>query len=233
MKGAFDSLFFPPLAWLIAVPALLACGCTGLPIAKTQVLSEVAAPAASIQTATVVYQSSNKNGAVKTLAIQYPHPDGRRDVGLAELVVGEQEVSQLSPRQSWRSRIATWCNDALPGVSMGDGVLVAQSEELPRRQIEQLVSELSKQQDIRTVAHMEDGTYVQIVVDGRTIPHGPVNNSLLERLARRVGTRGSVVTHTDPVPRLLGTAASTVTSVKKTALQPKPIDASLRRLPPI
>ena len=103
---------------------------------------------------------------IRTLSLQYPHPDGRVGFALAEVVVEKplapnalpgQTPNNSSPAEPVKSTLGlSWFSnllrDNLPGVAFADGVEEAYALDIPIAEVDQVVRSLSTRRAILPTA---------------------------------------------------------------------------------
>lgn len=94
--------------------------------------------------------SSSGDGlpSVARLNIQYPHPEGKAGFGLAEVIIESTKPSQAPETKPivsrWLTAFGEVARDVLPGVRLSEGVDEAWAMDLPRGEIDRILSALSQ-----------------------------------------------------------------------------------------
>jgi hypothetical protein len=81
-----------------------------------------------------------KLGPLRVLAVRYPHPDGRRDVGRAELITADAST-ESTRATSWRDRLDRVLRGTLPGVEWGPGIYQAKGLDLPLHELQEILAD--------------------------------------------------------------------------------------------
>jgi hypothetical protein len=89
---------------------------------------------------TIVVSQPTKCGRVRVLAVRYPHPDGRRDVGRAELITADAST-ETTQTTSWRDRLDRMLSGTLPGLEWGPGIQQAKGLDLPLAELKNILAE--------------------------------------------------------------------------------------------
>jgi hypothetical protein len=165
---------------------------------------------------------------IRTLSLQYPHPDGRVGFALAEVVVEKPLAPSAPPGQmpdnsraaesvkstlglSWFSNLL---RDNLPGVAFADGVEEAYALDIPIAEVDQIVRALDAQgyfADREPVPGVipAGGPMLATRVNGLAVQRQWRSAPELNELVWRVRSEGTLVSHRKPVERLRPAEAAT------------------------
>jgi hypothetical protein len=130
-----------------------------------------------------------KRGPMRVLAVRYPHPDGRRDVGRAELITADASI-ESTRATSWRSRLDRVLSGTLPGVEWGPGIQQAKGLDLSLSELQSILADAG-----RTATNPIAASTPQSAIEGRLEINGqscvladsaePAFNALADRVNRQ------------------------------------------------
>jgi hypothetical protein len=140
-------------------------------------------------------------GAVRVLGVRYPHPDGRRDVARAELIVADSNVSAPAP-DTWRGRLGRAIDGATPGVEWGPGIKQAKGIDIPVAELRELL------EPVRDAPPAGARTSTPAAVQGELnktpFTLGDDHTAGFDELARRVARQGRIISYPGSAAELLG-----------------------------
>lgn len=176
-----------------------------------QVVAAAAAPDAVAQAAYAPSDSATSAAAmadaapqaIPVLAIRYPHPDGRRDVARAELIVADL-AAEAEADASWRPRLGRALAGALPGVAWGPGIRRAVGLDVPVAEIQDIVVAAQQASPADgSVAAPASTALVRLEVNGQPAPIATASPAVLERLAQRTMREGRLISYRGRASELL------------------------------
>jgi hypothetical protein len=173
------------------------------PVALPPVEVELASFAPAIKPSSV--ESPPPARTVTVLAIRYPHPDGRRDVARAELIVVDP-AAQASADTSWRPRLGRALTSALPGVAWGPGIRRAVGLDVPVRELQEVVAAAQQPPAVGAGESSPGTSLVRLDVNGRPATIASSSPPQLAQLAQRVARDGRVISYRGPASELLAAA---------------------------
>jgi hypothetical protein len=192
-------------------------------------------------------------GALATLSIVYPHPDGDPAMALAEVVVEAQpglnatDDADKKVWKAWFRRIGEVADDVLPGVKLADGVYEAMALGVPLVEVDKAVADLRAAGFFQHPGAGRTGATIVARLDGREVAKSWTRLRSLDDLLSQVRSEGTLISYERPV--LPETALSTTPPLAQQSspsrIQPAtpPViqagaqssyspSPSLRRLPP-
>jgi hypothetical protein len=166
---------------------------------------------------------------VRTLTLQYPHPQGRGGYALAELVIekptapGEQTpgaTPEPAAQPGWYDRCRGVLRDNMPGVAYADNVVAAYALDIPMADVDRVVQLLDIQgyfaEGIQPVSYAAVGgapaaeaPLVAARINGVDIDRPWRVTPELNDLVWRVRNEGRLVAHRQPAQRLRPSAPRT------------------------
>ena len=138
-------------------------------------------------------EPTDQTALKRVLAIQYPHPNGRRDIALVELVVVEWPIPQQESQ--WRRSLTAWFDSFLPGVSWVDGVQQAKSMTVPVAELESLMAEVGPGAPLRGGGVHASGGRLEMEINGQIQQRRRIDRRRLNDLAVRVLREGKLISY--------------------------------------
>ena len=139
------------------------------------------------------------------LSVKYPHPRGKADFALAEVVIVSnhpKDSSASSPGKSTFQRaVASFTeamNDILPGMSYGSGVSEAWALDVPKEELDQLIGHLANSGYVQYGPATTPGVEVLAQLYGRPIRKQWRQVPELDAFIERVRHEGSLVSYNRP-----------------------------------
>ncbi len=144
--------------------------------------------------------------SIARLAIEYPHPGGKPGFALAEVIVEARKPPAATPpskKSTWR-RLADdmhqmLTQNGLPGVKMADGIYEAWSLDLPRADLDGVISQLSQTGYFHLAGNPSPGVNVSCKIDGQRCDKQWGHVIALDELVERVRNEGQLVSYTRPL----------------------------------
>lgn len=139
------------------------------------------------------------------LSVQYPHPRGKADFALAEVIIESDprpvKGSSGVDKSSWQrftSAFSEAMNDILPGMKYGDGVREAWALDIPKSDLDQLVGELANSGYFSYGPETKPGIEVFTRLDGKIIRKTWRQVPALDAFIERVRHEGQLVSYKRP-----------------------------------
>ena len=213
------------LTLLVAGCLALMSGCNSLKMPRTLIQS----PSQRYQSVTICYQfdsrlarasrafgrGSDKNEVqqvaadtragdqIRTLYLQYPHPDAKPGCARVELVIhcasNPGVTAEQAASANWFKRISTAARDNLPGVSLGDGVAGAWALDVSTADMERILKSLDKESFFGEFLPATGEVSIAVRVNGTNVDKRWNRVIELDQLSNRVKWQGSLVSHDRPV----------------------------------
>lgn len=178
--------------------------------------------------------SGNAVPSVARLNIQYPHPEGKAGFGLAEVIIESPKPSQAPETKPivsrWLTAFGEVARDVLPGVRLSEGVDEAWAMDLPRGEIDRILSAMSQHGYFaRNSRPPQPGIDLAARVDRFQTARPWRREPELDVVLERVRQEGQLVSYIRPDD--LGRRPTTSFTVARPASQ-KPTFAAQRPGPP-
>ena len=141
----------------------------------------------------------SKSDSILVLAVRFPHPDGRRDVARAELIVADR-VAEAKQSNSWRSRISRAIDANLPGVEWGPGIRNAKGLDVPMTELQKILQPKSVVADASGSTSLPG---VRLVVNGQPGKLPAASSPAVNALATRVAHEGRIISYPGNATELL------------------------------
>ncbi|HUY87782.1 MAG TPA: hypothetical protein VMV10_03515 [Pirellulales bacterium] len=139
------------------------------------------------------------------LSVKYPHPQGKADFALAEVVIVSDHPKVKSATSAGKSAFERFAssfaeamNDILPGMTYGDGVREAWALDIPKEQLDDLVGHLANSGYFQYGPAPTPGVDVFTQLNGRTISKHWRQVPELDAFIERVRHEGSLVSYNRP-----------------------------------
>ncbi len=164
-----------------------------------------------------------------TLAVRYPHPQGRAKCALVEIAVESPTAGQAkSVATGWLDRMRVAAHEGLVGFAMDDGVEEARAYDLPAAELDSLVAKLSQPATNPPAGRAAPAIFVGLC-NGQALPDRNSRVPDLDELILRVRRGGTTIAH-----RTIPLDLPRPTQVHMaTAAGPAAVTADIRRLPPV
>ncbi len=160
------------------------------------------APASfSADTTAAIATVAPHTGLVRVLAVRYPHPDGRRDVARAELVVADP-AAEARAKSSWRSRLAGTMTSVLPGVAWGPGIQQAVGLDVPVSELQAIIAATQPPAPVES-APGTAAPVTRLEVNGKRVAVASLTPPQLTALVERVARDGRAITYRGSASDLL------------------------------
>jgi hypothetical protein len=141
--------------------------------------------------------------AVRVLAVRYPHPDGRRDVGRAELLTADPSAESRSST-SWRSRLDRVLSGRLPGVEWGPGIQQAKGLDLPVSELQKILIAAGAHNSAAIATSPAEGSVQgRLEINGQATAVAMTTATTLNELADRVNCEGRLISYPGSATELL------------------------------
>ena len=133
----------------------------------------------------------------RIVAVQYPHPNGRRDVARAELIIVAPPDTTMARPATWRQRVSAWLDSSLPGVRWSPGVEQAKSLSISVAELQQLISATQATGALAggQLRLGQRNTSLTIQITGRTERRQGTSYACLEELADRIMSQGRFMSY--------------------------------------
>jgi DNA polymerase-3 subunit gamma/tau len=192
-------------ATLVCLPATPAP--SALPAAESGVAQAAFAPATSAEPSALPasVEAPPSPRTVRILAIRYPHPDGRRDVARAELIVADASA-ETSANASWRSRLGRTMSGVMPGVAWGPGIRRAVGLDVPVSELQAVVAAAQQPCAAGATVSAPATALVRLDVNGQSAAIASSAPPERQRLADRVDREGRVISYRGSASELLAAA---------------------------
>lgn len=143
------------------------------------------------------------NRSIGTLSIQYPHPDGRTDYALAELIIENDPTSpDAAPVDKgwfgWLGTVRRAARDNLPGIKLDDGVREAWAMDLPRSELDRVLARLSATGYFSPTVMAPQGVKLATKIDGASVKKTWMLVPELDAVAGRIRAQGRLVSYLRP-----------------------------------
>jgi hypothetical protein len=180
-------------AWLES--ATVICRSDAAPIAPpTNGLATASySPGAASDATPVAATTLTPPAVLRVLAIRYPHPDGRRDVARAELVVADAAAAPPSG-SSVRKWFGQTLDGVLPGVAWGPGIRRAVGLDIPASELRGLIA-AAQQAPVAGQATGQAPPIAKLDVNGQSITVASTTPPQLQQLMDRVARDGRVISY--------------------------------------
>jgi hypothetical protein len=142
---------------------------------------------------------------IHVLAVRYPHPDGRRDVARAELIVADP-AAEATADLSWRPRLGRTLSGVLPGVAWGPGIRRAVGLDVPVSELQEVVAAAQQPPAVGAGESSPGTSLVRLDVNGQPATIASSSPPQLVQLAKRVARDGRVISYRGSASELLAAA---------------------------
>ena len=139
--------------------------------------------------------------SIVVLAVRFPHPDGRRDIARAELIVADR-VAEAKQSTSWRSRISRAIDANLPGVEWGPGIRNAKGLDVPMTELQKILQPKSVVADT-SGSSLTSLPGARLVVNGQPGKLPAASSPAVNALATRVAHEGRIISYPGNATELL------------------------------
>lgn len=179
-------------AWLESATVICRSDVAAVPPTGSGVALTSYSPNAASDATRVAAAAPTPPATLRVLAIRYPHPDGRRDMARAELVVADA-VAQPSG-SSVRKWFGQTLDGVLPGVAWGPGIRRAVGLDIPASELRGLIA-AAQQAPIAGQATGQAPPIAKLDVNGQSIAVASTTPPQLQQLMDRVARDGRVISY--------------------------------------
>ncbi|HWB07928.1 MAG TPA: hypothetical protein VG826_01700 [Pirellulales bacterium] len=141
--------------------------------------------------------------SVARLSIRYPHPDGKAEYALAELVVETRTPPNAqikkSTWQQWVDTFAATARDILPGVKLSDDVREAWAMDIAKNDLDRVVAGMSQSGYFVNPPKASPGVELAARIDGFQANKRWSREPELDVLMERIRQEGQLVSYVHPV----------------------------------
>lgn len=139
------------------------------------------------------------------LSVKYPHPRGKADFALAEVVIvsdhPQDNAASSAGKSAFQRAVASFTeamNDILPGMSYGPGAREAWALDIPKEELDQLIGHLANSGYFQYGPAPTPGVEVLTQLNGRPIRKQWRQVPELDAFIERVRHEGSLVSYNRP-----------------------------------
>ncbi len=214
---------------LAASAALAGCACAGCSVLQPQSM-RIDSATAAYQGVTITYRvdggqlnepltvaridgqqvtqqsvpsSPYPDRSVARLSIRYPHPDGKADSALAELVIETRKPpgaqAKKSTWQQWVDSFAATARDVLPGVRLSDDVHEAWAMDIAKSDLDRVIAGMQESGYLVNPSKATLGVELAAHIDNFQANKRWSREPELDVLMDRVRQKGQLVSYVHPV----------------------------------
>lgn len=140
--------------------------------------------------------------SIVRLSIRYPHPDGKADAALAEMVVETRTPPKPQVKkavwQEWSDSVATAARDFLPGIKLGDDIHEAWALDIAKSDLDRVVAGLKHSGYFANPSKQTLGIELAVRIDNFQAIKKWSREPELEILMERMRQEGQLVSYIRP-----------------------------------
>lgn len=141
----------------------------------------------------------------QVLTIEYPHPNGDRNLARASLVTtsekharrGEKGGGDRRARRGWLARVRRWTDRSLPGLSLDENSGIARSLVVSKSEVDALLRTIAAEEVL--TAGAAGPARLDLEVNGAAQSRSTAPLPPLDKLAARIAAEGQVLSADDPL----------------------------------